>query len=149
MRKVVALLVLATALLPAAKVRADEIWHAARALQRGEVVQEGDLTARLPARAMRNGLPGSVAVVGLEMRRRVAAGTPLTDRDIGPRLAVQANAVVRMVWQGPGMRLEMTGRALEAGSTGETIRVLNTATSRTVQGTVREDGSVMAGGSMP
>jgi flagella basal body P-ring formation protein FlgA len=130
--------------LPVVPAAAQETWHAARALRPGEVIGEADLLVRAPARPLARALPADRPIAGLEVRRRVAAGRALTEADVGPRLVVQANAPVRMIWAANGIRLEMAGRALEGGGAGETIRVLNTATSRTVRGTVQPDGSVLA-----
>jgi flagella basal body P-ring formation protein FlgA len=126
--------------------RAEDVWHATRMLVAGEVVQPADIIARAPVRPVPGAIAASRAIAGLEMRRRLPTGAVLTDRDIGPRLAVRKNAQVRVLWRTEGLQLEMAGRALDPGAPGETVRVLNTSTARTVRGTVREDGSVVVGG---
>jgi flagella basal body P-ring formation protein FlgA len=134
------------ALLLAPAAHAQEVWHAARTLMPGDVLAEGDVTPRALPRPLAGTLPADRNIVGMEMRRRVIANHPLTDRDLGQRLVVHANAPVRVLWGGGALVLAMDGRALESGTVGESIRVLNTATSRTVHGTVQEDGTVVADG---
>ena len=146
MQRAFAAALVAALLSVATPARAQDVWHAARALLPGEIVQPADVAARAPTRRVPGAIETTRALEGLEMRRRVPTGAMLTDRDIGPRLAVQKNAQVRVRWQVEGLRLELDGRALDAGAPGETIRVLNTTTSRTIRGTVREDGSVVVGG---
>jgi flagella basal body P-ring formation protein FlgA len=134
---------------PARRAPLPAVWVATHTLVAGDVLQDDDVQARVPARAAPWAVPADRVVTGQEMRRRVAVGTPLNEHDYGPRPAVRANAAVRMLWQATGISLEITGRALEAGAPGEQIRVLNTATSRTVRGIVQPDGSVLAQGIDP
>jgi flagella basal body P-ring formation protein FlgA len=44
-----------------------------------------------------------------------------------------------------GLRVRMTGKALEDGVLGEQIRVQNLSSKRTIQGEVQPDGSVLIG----
>jgi flagella basal body P-ring formation protein FlgA len=139
------IMLVAALLLAATAARAEDVWQATRTLLTGEIVQAADIEARAPTRRIPGAIEATRVLLGQEMRRRVPTGAVLTDRDIGPRLAVQANAQVRVLWQVEGLQLEMAGRSLEAGAPGQLIRVLNTATSRTIRGTVREDGAVLVG----
>jgi flagellar basal body P-ring formation protein FlgA len=150
MRAVTLLAFLSRILLPVcllptlASAATQPIWHAARTLRPGDIVQDDDVVARPPLRPVIGGLSADQPLAGLEMRRYVATGRPLTDRDVGPRMSVRANTDVRMIWQATGIRLEMIGRALEGAAPGNTVRVLNTSSSRTVRGIAQEDGSVLA-----
>ena len=142
--RVFAVLAMVFALVPVA--RADTVWYATHLLEPGAVVHAGDVEARTPRWQVAGALPATQAIEGLEMRRRVLGGHELSTRDVGPPLLVQANAPVVVLWRTDGLAMEMSGRALEAGSAGEVIRILNTGSSRTIRGTVQPDGTVLAEG---
>lgn len=75
-------------------------------------------------------------LLGQAPRRALAAGAPIRSADISKPAAITKNALVTMVAQGPGMTLSTTGRALEAGSVGDVIAVMNVQSKKTVQATV-------------
>ncbi len=140
------MLLAAAALLAAAPALADPLWHATRTISQGEIVGRGDVELRPETHVHYGALPASQSPVGLEAKYRIAAGRVLRERDVGRPALVHANALVRVIWTSPGIAMEMQARALESGSAGDTIRVLNTMTSRTIKGVVLPDGSVNAGG---
>lgn len=129
-------------LLAGAPAMAEEVWVAARALLPGDILGDDDVTARALPRPRSDAVPATSDLVGMEVRRRVAAGLPLTNRDVGARRLVKANATVTVIWNIGTLSLSMQGRALQAGALGEEIRVLNTNSSRTVRGTVLASGQV-------
>ncbi len=128
--------------LAGAPAMAEEIWFAARSLVPGEIIGDGDVAAHEEIRRRTDTVPASRDLVGMEVRRRVTSGNVVTARDIGPRSLVRANTVVTVIWNTGSLSLSMQGRALESGAAGDEIRVLNTATSRTVRGTVLASGQV-------
>jgi flagellar basal body P-ring formation protein FlgA len=69
--------------------------------------------------------------VGLQLKRQVAVGVPLSPVDLVAPTLVQRGASVEMRLQTAGLSLTGKGTALEAGAVGERIRVLN-PTSRAV-----------------
>ena len=135
-------------LLAGAPAMAEDVWVAARALLPGDILGDDDVTARTLPRPRSDAVPATNNLVGMEVRRRVPAGAPLGNRDVGPRALVKANATVTVIWNVGTLSLSMQGRALQAGALGEEIRVLNTNSSRTVRGTVRARGQV-EGKAMP
>jgi flagella basal body P-ring formation protein FlgA len=132
-------LLLAGGCLPAA---ADDIWHTTRALLPGDVVRDDDVASRSDAHPAPDAVPAAREVTGLEVKRRVYAGRPLTVHDIGPRSAVRANTTVTVLWRTGALSLELQGRAMEDGAIGDEIRVLNPASLRTIRGTVVGDGMI-------
>ena len=121
---------------------AEEIWFATHNLLPGDVLRDGDLEARTPARPVGAGVPVDRVLTGLEIRRRVYANHPIDTRDTGPVTVIKANTPVEVRWETGTLSLTMQGRALEPGAIGDEIRVLNPLTSQTVRGTVQEDGTV-------
>lgn len=121
---------------------AEEVWYAARGLERGDTLREADLRAAEPASARRVGLvPTERVITGLEVKRRIAVGAPILDRDIGERDLVQANQPVRVFWKAGGITLELQGRAMEAGPLGAEVRVHNPSSGRTIRATVVAEGT--------
>ncbi|OJW22304.1 MAG: flagella basal body P-ring formation protein FlgA [Rhodospirillales bacterium 69-11] len=102
-------------------------------LNAGTVLRPEDVhLARIPATLARGEVVHDVAdAVGMQIKRSVAAGQPLTTADLARPVTVVRGATVQMRLQSPGLELTGQGVAMEAGATGERIRVLN-PTSRAV-----------------
>lgn len=118
-----------------------EVWHATRALQPGDVLRPQDVEAVAPRRDGPGFIDAERDIVGLEVRRRIRANTPIPERDVGDRSAVRATQTVRVFWKSAGVTLEMEGRAMEAGAVGEEIRVHNPISNRTIRALVVADGT--------
>jgi flagella basal body P-ring formation protein FlgA len=63
--------------------------------------------------------------VGLQLRHQLSAGMPLAISELTRPAVVQKGATVLILLDSPGITLTAQGLALEAGSIGERIRVLN------------------------
>jgi flagella basal body P-ring formation protein FlgA len=84
----------------------------------------------------------SVAVVrpgGMRATLPAAAGA----RSIADA-AIRRGEAVTLVYQAPGMSLSMRTRALEDGAIGQSVRLLNTASSRTIDAIVTGPGAARA-----
>ncbi len=53
--------------------------------------------------------------------------------DVRAPLLVRKGDFVTMIYDTPAMRLTATGRALTNGSKGDSVRVLNTSTNKTIE----------------
>ena len=109
-----------------------------RPFQRGEIVQEQDITwvsMRITA-LNRQIITDPVKIVGLSARRPLRSGQPLMVGDVERPSVVTKGALVTMSYKMPGMTLTDQGRALENGAIGDTINVLNERSHRTIQATV-------------
>jgi flagella basal body P-ring formation protein FlgA len=122
--------------------RADDVWHATRILMPGDIIRQDDIVAHPLPRPLPEAVMSERDIVGQQIKRRVAADRPLTMRDIGPRVAVQASTPVDVLWSAGPLKMDMSGRAMESGALGDEVRVLNTATGRTIRGTVVGDGMI-------
>lgn len=134
--------VVAGTLLVASPALAGDVWQAVHLLEPGDILRGDDVVTQASPRTLRDAIPASRAVVGLEVKRRIYAGRTLTDRDVGPRTAVKANSNVEVLWKLGNLTLQLDGRSLESGALGDGIRVLNMNSSRTIYGTVVADGVV-------
>jgi flagella basal body P-ring formation protein FlgA len=66
----------------------------------------------------------------------------LRQADLTKPELVQRNEAVTLLFEVPGILLTVRGKALDAGTQGDIINVLNTQSKRTVQGTVTALGTV-------
>lgn len=110
---------------------------AAHTLRIGSIVGPGDL--RLVDDAAADPKITEAAIepyVGLEVRRAIYAGRPVTPSDLGPPTLVTRNAVVTMVFDTGSLAIRTEGRALDAGGEGERVRVMNLDSRLSVRATV-------------
>jgi flagella basal body P-ring formation protein FlgA len=81
-------------------------------------------------------------IVGKEARRALAKGRPVRPADVGAPFAVRRNDAVTMAYRNGALDLAVLGKALDAGAEGDTIRVVNSASRRTVQAVIIGPGAV-------
>ena len=122
--------------------REQEVWEPTRALIPGDIVRQEDIAAHILSRPYPEAVLASQNIVGQQIKRYVIAGRPLTTRDVGPRTVVQASSQVTVLWSSGALKMEMTARAMESGALGDEIRILNTASGRTIRGIVVGDSMV-------
>jgi flagella basal body P-ring formation protein FlgA len=106
---------------------------AVRAMARGEVVREGDVTLqRMPAA---DKLPGTMhalaEALGHELVRAVGTGMPVTSDALRPPLAVHRGEVVTVLARAGGVRVRTNAHAREDGSVGELVAVESLANRST------------------
>jgi len=115
-----------------------------RAVERGDVLKAADLTTeRRPKVEAGTDLASRDHALGMQMRRRVAAGQPLHNADLGKPDLVQRDQNVSIVYQTPGLYLTMRGKAIDGGAEGDTVNVTNLQSKRIVQGTIIGPGQVL------
>jgi flagella basal body P-ring formation protein FlgA len=117
---------------------------AARRMQVGEVVREGDVRViRVPAARLRPGVADRPEqVVGQALRRPAAAEQPLLVADIQQPVVVDRGGTVTMLYDMPGLTLTAQGRAMESGARGAVVPVMNTASRVVVEAQVIGPGRV-------
>ena len=109
-----------------------------RALARGDIVRASDLSVeRRPKAELAGEIIASVdQAVGLSMRQPLRAGQPLRRTDLMKPEMVRRDETVTLVYEVPGILLTIRGKAIESGTEGDVINVLNIQSKRTVQGVV-------------
>lgn len=118
--------------------------YASRVIRAGEIIAHGDVeqhTDESPGAAQ-----SLAEVVGAEARVTLYANRPIRRDQIGPPTLVTRNQPVAIIFVRSGLHIEVEGRAMDRGSVGETIRVMNLGSRRTVSGLVRHDGNILVGG---
>lgn len=104
----------------------------------GETITKADIEWK----AMPAGRYGSDYVdraddlIGMTPKRPIGLGHPIRMNDVGRRELVTKNALVSMIAQAPGLTITLTGRAIEGGSTGDVIQVMNLQSKKMLQATV-------------
>jgi len=128
-----------------------EVVTLARPLDRGEVLKSADLVVERRPRADigRDVATHIEQALGQAARVQLRAGQPLRLTDLMKPEVVQHNDTVTLIYQMPGIRLTVRGKAAEGGAEGDMIGVLNEQSKRTVQGVVVGPGRVLVSTSAP
>ena len=80
--------------------------------------------------------------VGMQARRQLRAGQAVRTADLAKPDLVQRDQNVTLIYETAGLYLTMRGKALENGTEGDTVSVMNLQSKRTVSGTVIGRGQV-------
>jgi len=117
---------------------------AGRPLRRGQLLRAADLVVE--PRDLASLPPGFVAdprrLVGLRLRRSVAAGTPLEEGWLEQPPLVERGQNVKLTLRHGPLRIEARGRARQPGREGEWIWVVNADSKRELWGRVGADGAI-------
>ena len=115
----------------------------ARTVRSHEILSAGDLMT------IQENTPGALArlsdVVGLEARVTLYSGRPVRAADVGPPTLVDRNQQVVLVFSAGGLEIKAEGRSLGRAAAGESVKVMNLASRKTVFGIVAADGTVTVG----
>lgn len=115
-----------------------------RSILPGEEITEKDINwINYPANRLTNRtILSSTQLVGMTVRRPIRAEKLVNSNDITPPVAVEKGTAVTMLVRSNLMILTATGRALENGGIGDTIRVINSKSRLTVDATILSAGQV-------
>lgn len=109
-----------------------------RRIPKGDVIKENDIRwVRMRAdRTQRDIITSMADLIGMAPKRHLRPDRPVRISDIQRPILVEKGSLVTIVLKKPGMMLTSRGRALQNGADGETIRITNTNTSRTIEAIV-------------
>lgn len=111
---------------------------ATRTIRAQEVISAEDLVLR---RIHVDGAAEDMeTIIGQEARVAIYAGRAIHSGDIGPAAIAERNQIVPLTYRNGPIEITTEGRALARGSAGETIRVMNLTSRRTVSATLAADG---------
>lgn len=114
----------------------------ARTVERGETLSPSDFTTAALSPATARGAIAPDAAAGREATRRLAMGSPVRANDIAaPRIVRRGEAVTITLVSG-ALRITAGGRALSDAAKGQTVRVINLSTSRTLDAVAVMPGQV-------
>jgi flagella basal body P-ring formation protein FlgA len=108
-----------------------------RNVERGDVLKASDVVIerRTKAEVGSDAAPRGRAV-GMQMRKGVRAGQALRGADLGKPDLVQRDDNVTLIYEASGIYLTARGKAVDSGTEGDTVTVLNLQSKRTITGTV-------------
>ena len=132
-------LITIAALFLAAPVFAD-IVVPSRTIRATQIITELDVT--LTTGDLESGFTRLGDVIGQEARVALYAGRPVLVGDIGPPAVIGRNQIVLLIYAASGINIITEGRALERGSVGDRIRVMNLGSRATLFGQILDDGTI-------
>jgi flagella basal body P-ring formation protein FlgA len=122
----------------------------ARGVERNEVLKSSDvLIERRPKAEVGNDAAGRDNAVGMQARRQLRAGQALRVTDLAKPDLVTRDQNVTLIYESSGLYLTIRGKALEGGTEGDVVNVLNLQSKRTVSGVVVGRGQVSVAISTP
>lgn len=114
-----------------------------RSVERGETLKASDVAMeRRPKAEVGSETSTRDRVIGMQLRKQLRAGQPLRMADLAKADWVQRDQNVSLVYEAPGIFLTLRGKAIDGGTEGDTISVMNLQSKRVVQGTVVAPGVV-------
>lgn len=89
-------------------------------------------------------VPGALTdpteAIGLETRKAIYPQQPISAGDLGPAALVERNQILSLAYLNGGLSILTEGRALDRGSVGTSIRVMNLTSKATLVATIGADG---------
>lgn len=128
-------------------IRIVEVPVLRRRIEAGEVIRSDDLEwiNHRADRLMRNALLDSESIIGKSARRPIGAGLVLKTSELRTPEIVAKNSLVTIRLETERMVLTAQGRAMEAGTMGEAIQVMNTKSNSIISAEVVGQGIVRTG----
>ncbi len=116
-----------------------------RALRKGDSLTAADVTHRLENVSKSRGdyMTNLAALKGQTLRRSISAGTVLEPEFFERTAIIRQGDRVAIISGNRGFRITVTGVAQQDGAMGETIRVKNSSSGKTLTGTVEGVGEVV------
>src|SRR3954470_5536445 len=115
----------------------------ARNIERNEVIKSSDVVVeRRPKAEVGADVAARDRAVGMQARRQLRIGQALKAADLAKPDLVQRDQPVTLIYEATGLYLTVRGKALEGGTEGDVVNVLNLQSKRTVTGTVIGRGQV-------
>jgi len=121
-----------------------------RNVERNDVLRASDVSsARRPKAEVGNDRMTRERAVGMQVRKSIRAGQAVKAADLGKPDLVTRDQSVTVIYEAPGLYLTGRGKALDSGTEGDVVSVINLQSKRTIQGTVIGPGQVAAMVSTP
>ncbi|MBI5262067.1 MAG: flagellar basal body P-ring formation protein FlgA [Bradyrhizobium sp.] len=114
-----------------------------RDVDRTDTLKSSDLAMERRPKAE---ITGEAAIrekaIGMQLRRAMRAGSPVKAADLARPDLVQRDQSVTVIYRIPGLHLTARGKALESGTEGDVVSVMNLQSKRTLTGVVTGRGQV-------
>jgi flagellar basal body P-ring formation protein FlgA len=114
-----------------------------RNVDRGDLLRSADLVVeRRPKAEIGGDAASRDKAVGMQVRRPIRATQALKAADLVKPDLVQRDQNITLIYQSAGLYLTTRGKALDNGTEGDTVNVLNPQSKRTITGVVTGRGQV-------
>jgi flagella basal body P-ring formation protein FlgA len=114
-----------------------------RGVERNEVLKASDVvTERRPKLVVGGDLAARRLAVGMQARKQLHAGQALKVADLAKPDLVQRDDNVTLIYESTGLYLTVRGKAIDNGTEGDAVNVINLQSKRTVSGVVIGRGQV-------
>lgn len=114
-----------------------------RAVERNDILKSSDVVIeRRPKAEVGNDVANRDRSVGMQARKQMRAGQALKVADLGKPDLVSRDQGVTLIYETPGIYLTGRGKAIDSGTEGDVVNVVNLQSKRTVQGVVTGPGQV-------
>ena len=114
-----------------------------RTVERGEVLKSSDVVVeRRPKAEVGTDAASRDRTVGMQARKQLRAGQAMKVADLAKPDLVTRDQNVTLVYESTGLYLTVRGKAMEGGTEGDVVSVMNLQSKRTVSGTVTGRGQV-------
>jgi flagellar basal body P-ring formation protein FlgA len=114
-----------------------------RNVERNDVLKSSDvITERRPKAEVGGDAATRTRALGMQMRKQLRAGQAIRVADLGKPDLVQRDDNVTLIYESTGLYLTVRGKAVESGTEGDVVNVLNLQSKRTVSGVVIGRGQV-------
>lgn len=121
-----------------------------RGVERNEVLKSSDVVIeRRPKSEVGNDAASRDRAVGMQVRRQMRPGQAVRIADLAKPDLVQRDQAVTLIYESAGLYLTIRGKAVEAGTEGDVVNVLNLQSKRTVSGVVVGRGQVAVSAPSP
>ena len=122
--------------------QAADVLVLVRDVARGQRITDADIdwAPASSTRAARNSIADIHLALGMETKRSLKAGQPLQASDIKQPALIRKGEPVKLIYSSPGLKLTVDGQAQADAGKGETVRVLNTFSKRTIDAVAAAEG---------
>ena len=125
--------------------RAQQTLTYAHNIQAGDIIAAADLMWSDDAVSSSDSLGDPDAAVGKAARHTLRAGAPASARDLLSPRVVKRDEPVRVAFDADGVALTLDGKALNDGSVGEIVRVLNPTSKVVIEAVASGPGQALVG----
>lgn len=125
-------------------IKISEVPVLARRVLSGEIIGKGDIKwiKVRSSRLQRDIILDAGYLIGKSPHRGLRSGIPVRMSEVRRPLMVAKSSLVTIVLRAPSMLLMSQGRALQQGSDGDTIRVINTQSNKVIEAVIIGPGRV-------
>jgi flagella basal body P-ring formation protein FlgA len=114
-----------------------------RSVERNDILKSSDIMVERRPKAEVGGDPAvRDSAIGMQLRHSMRTGQPVRVADLAKPDLVQRDQNVTLIYQTAGIYLTTRGKALDSGTEGDVVSVLNPQSKRTVSGVVTGRGQI-------